>query len=286
MNTSPIEWIPISEISVVNPRPRNKVMFDLIVGNIAAIGLKKPITVSRRVVPSDGINYDLVCGQGRLEAFLALGEKVIPAIIIEATREAQYLMSLVENIARRPPSNRDLLREVRALKERGYKTDQIASKLGLDRVYTYGIVKLLDLGEESLIEAVEARRIPVTVAITIANGTNEEVRRALTRAYEEGDLRGAKLAAARRIIAERLAKTKKGTKRKRVVSAKSLVNEYRRHADKSLTLIKRSAVTNQRLFLLVSIVRRLFVDENFITLLRAESLLSIPEYLATALKAE
>jgi len=147
-------------------------------------------------------------------------------------------------------------------------------------------VKLLEQGEESLIEAVEARRIPVTIAITIANGTNEEVRRALSPAYEKGDLRGARLTAARRIIAKRLAKAKKGTKGKRKVSARTLVKEYHRHAEKSLTLIRRAAVTNQRLLLLVSIVRRLFGDENFITLLRAESLLTIPEFLATALKAE
>lgn len=286
MNSSPIELIPISEINIVNSRPRNKLMFDMIVGNIAAIGLKKPITVSRRPIPSNGFKYDLVCGQGRLEAFLALGEKVIPAIIIEATRESQYLMSLVENIARRPPSNRDLLREVRALKGRGYKTEEIASKLGLDRVYTFGIVKLLEQGEDSLIEAVEGRRIPVTVAITIANGTNEEVRRALTQAYEKGDLRGAKLTAARSIIAKRLARAKKGTNRRSKVSARSLVKEYHRHAEKSLTLIRRAAVTNERLLLLVSIVRRLFADENFITLLRAESVDTIPEFLATALKSQ
>src|SRR5262249_8429299 len=162
----------------------------------------------------------------------------------------QYLMSLVENIARRPPSNRDLLREVKALKSRGYKADHIASKLGLDRTYTYGIVKLLEQGEESLIEAVEARRIPVTIAITIANGTNEEVRRALSQAYEKGDLRGAKLTAARQIIAKRLAKARKAPKHKGKISAQSLVKEYHRHAEKSLTLIKRAAVTNQRLLLL------------------------------------
>ena len=44
---------------------------------------KKPITVSPR---EDG-GYDLICGQGRLEAFIALGQTEIPAVIAEATPE-------------------------------------------------------------------------------------------------------------------------------------------------------------------------------------------------------
>jgi ParB family chromosome partitioning protein len=72
----------------------------MMVANIREVGLKKPITVVRRSEPNaDGEQFDLVCGQGRIEAFLALGETTIPAIIAEAPREDQFLMSLVENIA-------------------------------------------------------------------------------------------------------------------------------------------------------------------------------------------
>jgi ParB family chromosome partitioning protein len=84
----------------------------MIVANIREVGLKKPITVVRRKEPgADGKHFDLVCGQGRIEAFVALGETTIPAVITEASREDQFLMSLVENIARRPPSNRDRPRD-------------------------------------------------------------------------------------------------------------------------------------------------------------------------------
>jgi hypothetical protein len=62
-----IEWIPIDRITVVNPRHRNKRVFKEIVENIATIGLKRPITVTRRA-EAEGPFYDLVCGQGRLEA--------------------------------------------------------------------------------------------------------------------------------------------------------------------------------------------------------------------------
>jgi ParB-like chromosome segregation protein Spo0J len=98
-----IERIPIAEIHIANPRPRSRGRWLMIVANIREVGLKKPITVVRRSEPSaDGKQFELVCGQGRIEAFLSLGETTIPAIIAEASREDQFLMSLVENIARRP----------------------------------------------------------------------------------------------------------------------------------------------------------------------------------------
>lgn len=279
-----IEHLSIADINIPNPRTRNKVVFDLIVANIGEVGLKKPITVCRRTatVGAEGPKYDLVCGQGRLEACLALGETQIPAIIIEATKEQQYLMSLVENIARRPPSNRDLLREIKAMTGRGLKPQDIAIKLGLDRAYIYAIVKLLEQGEESLITSVESRRLPISVATVIARGTSEDVRRALKEAYDKGELRGQRLANARRIIAYRLKKraSDKGTRTKKKMSSRALINEYRREIEKTKALIKKASITAHRLLLLVSMMRRLFADENFLVLLKAESLMTMPAWLA------
>ncbi len=78
-----VQMIPTDQINVINPRSRNKVVFQSIVSNISALGLKKPITVAPRSQPSDGKKYDLVCGQGRLEAYIALGQPEIPAIVTE-----------------------------------------------------------------------------------------------------------------------------------------------------------------------------------------------------------
>jgi ParB family transcriptional regulator, chromosome partitioning protein len=69
--TPSIEMIPIERITVINPRLRNKRLFKEIIANIAEVGLKKPVTVTRRDAP-DGPRYDLVCGQGRVEAYTAL----------------------------------------------------------------------------------------------------------------------------------------------------------------------------------------------------------------------
>src|ERR1700730_10520882 len=123
-----IQNIPINQITVLNPRSRNKRLFMTIVVNIEHLGLKRPITIT----PGTDGKYDLVCGQGRLEAYRALGAITIPAIIINTTKEDRYLMSLVENIARRRHKTTELLKEITTLSGRGYNAEQISNKLDLD----------------------------------------------------------------------------------------------------------------------------------------------------------
>lgn len=282
-----IESIPIAEIRVVNPRSRDKIKFQNIVSSIGAVGLKRPITVSKRALDADGTRYDLVCGQGRMEAMAGLGEKTVPALVVDASREEQLLMSLVENIARRPPSNRDLIREVRELTHRKYKPDDIAGKLGLDRTYIYGVVHLLKHSQESLIAAAEAGRLPISVAVNIASGNDHEVQRALAEAYEKGELRGDRLKAAKRIIAQRIAKQRRAGKTsqaQRKMTGDALVREYQRQIRDQKSLVKKASTTRDRLLLLVSALRQLLADEHLVTLLRAEQLTDMPEQLAVRLK--
>ena len=74
--------IPLERIEVLNPRDRNRRVFQELVSSIQALGLKKPITVTPRPGP-EGERYLLVCGQGRLEAFQALGQSTIPALLVD-----------------------------------------------------------------------------------------------------------------------------------------------------------------------------------------------------------
>jgi ParB family chromosome partitioning protein len=79
-----IQTIPISAITVVNSRKRNKQKFRELVTSVDHLGLKRPITGNAR---GGGKQYKLVCGEGRIEAFRALGRTDIPAILIDATAE-------------------------------------------------------------------------------------------------------------------------------------------------------------------------------------------------------
>jgi ParB family chromosome partitioning protein len=221
-----------------------------------------------------------------MEACHALGEATIPAVVTDAPREEQMVMSLVENFARRGPSNRDLLREVRSLRERKYKVEEIAQKLGLDRAYINGIIHLLEKGEEGLAQAVEAGRLPISVAVQIATGNDHEVQQALAEAYEKGDLRGDKLKSARRVISQRIAKLQSAGKlaqTRRKLTGDALVREYKDRMREQRHLVQKANLTKERLLLLTSAIRRLMQDEHFTTLLRAENLVDMPEQLAARL---
>jgi ParB family transcriptional regulator, chromosome partitioning protein len=277
--------ILIAEIHIANPRHRDKLVFEKIVNNIDQVGLKKPITVYERKAPTDGIRYDLVCGQGRIEAFLALGETRIPALIVDAPKEERFLMSLVENIARRPPGENDIVREIRALRDRKYSSKDIATKLGLHFTYISEIVRLFEHGELELIRAVEACRIPLTVAASIAKGDSKEIQRVLTDAYESGELRGERLLRVRRLINRRYKKVrgmKPDKEPRKALSVDSIVREYQEHTRQQRELVTRARAVHERLLILVTSVSRLLADEHFATLLRAENMDTIPAVLVTS----
>jgi ParB family transcriptional regulator, chromosome partitioning protein len=48
-------------------------------------------------------------------------------------------------------------------------------------------------------------------------------------------------------------------------------------------MVKKATVTQSRLLFVVNALRRLFADEHFVTLLRAESLLTVPRPIAERL---
>jgi ParB family chromosome partitioning protein len=281
-----VEMIPVSEITVLNPRARNKRVFQELVTSIANLGLKRPITVSRR---PDG-RYDLVCGQGRLEAFLALGQPAIPAVVLEVSEEDCFVMSLVENLARRLHSPLELVREIGALKERGYTIQEIAAKTDFSAEYIWAICFLLEHGEERLINAVERGVIPHTVAMEIARADDGDVQVALADAYERKALPGNQMLAIRRIVEQRRVSGKAGHSGARGgarvrVSAEALVRAYRKETDRQKLLIKKASLAQNRLLFVVNALRQLLDDEHFVTLLRAEAMHTMPRPLAERIGA-
>jgi ParB family chromosome partitioning protein len=286
-----IETIAIDAIAVENPRERNRASFEQLVDSIARVGLKRPITVARAAGRADGKAYELVCGQGRLEAFLALGEREIPAIVEDLAEEERMLHSVVENIARRQHRPLEFLREIGALRERGHSDSAIARKTGLSVSYVQMIGTLLSAGEERLMVAVETGQIPLNVAVTIASVDHEGAQAALAEAYESGALRGRKLLEAKRLVEQRQRKGKAYYRyppdpaRKRVTS-EALVRAYEAEADRQRLMVKRAEVTRNRLLFLVTALRTLYEDAHFVTLLRAEKLDTLPRPLAALISGE
>jgi ParB family chromosome partitioning protein len=282
-----VEMVPIELITVVNPRLRNRKNFKEIVKNIAELGLKRPITVTRRHDP-DGVRYDLVCGQGRLEAYQTLGQREIPALVVEANTEDCLVMSLVENLARRQHRAIELLNDIEGLKRRGYSEIIIARKTGLSIDYVKGVIRLIEKGEHRLLRAVESGQIPVSIAVEIAGATDEETQIVLQQAYEKRLLRGNRLMTAKRLIEQRRRRGKglptNGRRREMPLSSNALVRAYREDVDRKRLLIRKAEVTRSRLIFVTEALRKLFVDENFVTLLRAEDLDTLPRNLAVRMQ--
>lgn len=278
-----VEMIPIDRITVVNPRLRNKKVFKGIVENIAEIGLKRPITVTSRQ-GADGPLYDLVCGQGRLEAFRQLGQSEVPALIVTADQEDCFVASLVENCARRQHQAVDLLQDILGMRERGYSDNEIAAMTGLSANYVYTVGRLLERGERRLVAAVEAGYLPISVALEICESDDQGVQAALHKAYEEKLLRGRALIAARRLVEVRKRRGKADKLNKIVgkeaaATPEGLVKAFQEDTERKRMMIRKTEATRNRLVFIVEALSQLSNDETFVALLEDEGLATMPNRL-------
>ena len=69
------------------------------------------------------------------------------------------------------------------------------------------------------------------------------------------------------------------------MSSEALVRAYEKEADRQRLMIKKAEVTQNRLLFIVEAMRQFLADENFVTLLRAEKLETMPRPLAHLIAA-
>ena len=284
--------IPIDQIRILHPRHRDRRKFELILESIKHLGLKKPIQVSRRGSRENGeAGYDLVCGQGRIEAFLALGHKEIPAIVVQVSPEERLLRSLVENIARRHPSPMELMREIERLRGLGYTIETTAAKLGVSDKTVTGLSALKRTGEQRLLEAAINGTVPLSVAIDIAQADTPETQRELLKAFESKQLNRISIRVVKRLIDQRrflgkdhVASEQPNRRAGGGSSSKRLVKVFKRESQRQQTLVRKAKLTEARLVFITTAFNKLLADEDFGTLLRAESLASIPQSLWSRLE--
>ncbi|MHC9097273.1 plasmid partitioning protein RepB C-terminal domain-containing protein [Pseudomonas aeruginosa] len=283
-----VELIPIAQIRVLNPRTRNKRIHNELIENIRDIGLKRPITVSRRIESRGPHKYDLVCGQGRLEAFLALQQTTIPAFVIDANEEDCLVMSLVENVARRQHRPIDLMNEVGRLRERGHNDYEIAELIGVTASWVNMIGGLLERGEEKLLSAVETGLIPLSMATDIAKSSETEIQNLLAEAYEKG-FRGKKLTTLRHLLELRAKKDKlvraspmgnRQPPKKRLTSA-DFRRLLERDAERQRLMVKKATYTHDRVIFASLALKELLDSEDFVELLKTERLGSVPKLIQT-----
>ncbi len=279
-----VVMVPVMAVRVPNPRVRDRKRFEKIVKNIEAVGLKRPITVTEGTPGEDGVaTYDLVCGQGRLEAFQALGQAEIPAFVRKLTKTDSLIASLVENIARRRVRAIDQIRLIQWMHEQGNSLADIARKTGLAEHYLQGILKLLNQGEERVLDAVLHGRLPITIAVSIAGQDDDASQRMLLEAYERKEMKQATLSTFRKLLDQRKSfgrgYVKDASRGKKRTSADGLILAYKRETQRQRLMVRKAQAAESRLLSLTAAFKALLADDHFATLLRAEDLNTLPKFL-------
>ena len=277
--------VPVQSVRIVNPRVRDRRKFEQIVHNISVVGLKRPITVMEGKPGPDGApTYDLVCGQGRLEAFIALGQMEIPEVVRRMSKTDGLIASLVENIARRRVRAIDQIRLIQWMQEQGNSLDDIARKTGLGESYLHGILKLLSQGEERVLDAVLHGRLPITIAVSIAGTDDEAAQRMLLEAYERKEMKQTTLSVFRKLLDQRNCFGKTYSKDARMgprrrTTADGLILAYKQETQRQKLMVRKASACETRLLSLTAAFTALLADENFATLLRAEDLNTLPKFI-------
>lgn len=278
-----IKLIPIEKINILNTRVRDQEVFFNIATNISKVGLKRPVTVAPRTPSADGKEYDLICGEGRIEAFMACGQAVIPAIVRDVTEEEALIMSLVENMARRSYRSVDLLKAIELLQKQGYDAKQIADKTGLTPGYLQSVLKLLASGEERLLSAVESGMMPMHVAIALADSTGDE-QRVLEALFESKQIRGKKFERLKNLIGarKRFGKSLNSSRKSkgggdRPLSVHAVLKIYHKEVDRKRLLTRKAEIVSHHLLFVTEAFRQLLRDDNFKNLLRAEGIKTLPK---------
>ncbi|MEH2919603.1 plasmid partitioning protein RepB C-terminal domain-containing protein [Samsonia erythrinae] len=284
INESEVVMLDISAIKIVNPRVRNKRIHDEITKNIDAVGLKKPITVRILKNDCDGYKYALICGQGRLESLKKLNQDTIPAIIKNVDEKIGHVMSLVENVARRRPRSTELFDRVKDLKNMGLSDHDIGKRIGYSTQWVNNVTMLLEKGEKKLLGAFESGHIPLSIAVTIARSSNEEIQQLLLDAYTQKLLNIKQITLLRNIVARRNQGNKGSSntnyiqhKDQRRMTLEELMGVYQKNINEHKEMQRKAELAKESLLLARQMMSELLKNSQFVDLLKREGLNAVPK---------
>jgi ParB family chromosome partitioning protein len=197
---------------------------------------------------------------------------------------------VIKGSHRRRCTTVEMAHELLNMKKRGHTRAEIASLVGLSTTYVGALIRLLQKGEERLVDAVERGEIPPAIAAKVTECDDESIQRSSHEAYESGELRRRSLTRALRLVELRRAQGKT-TRRaspspSRGESGKELVRLYTKETQRQEVLVKKAHLCEQQLRFVTSALKNLLSDENFVNLLRAEKLDELPKYLAEAVQRQ
>jgi ParB family chromosome partitioning protein len=288
MNGAPIvlmkdrrrEMVPIDKIKVINSRTRDERQFALNVQSIDAIGQIKDIRVNDKFLGKDGQgHYELICGEGRLTAQIRLGHTHISAEIVTCTRKQAYLESLVENLARSRSGTMDFARELKNLRDEGWTYEEIGKIACRTTEYVRQYIRLVENGEDRLIQGVEQDIFPISFAVLVATTDGATIQNVLMDAFDQGIVNSQNFARARSIINARTdRRQRKGLNGSgEALTVATLTSEIASATQAKDSYVKEAQGKESRLFMLLDGIEILWQDSALLEILQAEGLGQRPE---------
>lgn len=142
-----VENIKLIHIRKNRFQPResiNEESLQELISSIKENGVIQPILVRK-----EGLYYELIAGERRLKACIALGNDTIPAIILDVPENKLLQLALIENIQR---ENLNPIEEAKAyqalLKLENLTHENLSNRIGKKRSTISNSLRLLDLPKE------------------------------------------------------------------------------------------------------------------------------------------
>lgn len=169
----PVEEIPVDRISVFISRKREEAGRNELIASIRKHGLIIPVTVLRR---ADG-TYELIKGQGRLEAHRRLKRASIRAFVVPESDMNPYEKTvewLVENRVRvqLPAVVKARLADID--RQRGLTYEEIGRRYGMSPGTARQYARAAQKSSEHVLDMVQNDRLDFTQAKTIAEGIDDK----------------------------------------------------------------------------------------------------------------
>lgn len=270
------EMVPVDRIRVINSRTRDEGQFALNVQSIDAVGQIKDIRVNDKFLAKDGF-YELICGEGRLIAHQRLGKTHIRAEVVTCSRKQAYIESLVENLARTRPGTMYFARELKALHDEGWDYDKIARVACRSVEYIRQYIRLVENGEDRLIQGVEQEVFPISFAVLVAGADDATIQNVLMDAFDQGIVNSQNFGRARAIISARMDGRKQRHAGHEEYTVATLTQDIAKATEAKDSFAREAQSKESRVYTLLDGLETLYRDPVLMEILRAEKLDKRPE---------
>ena len=152
-----------------------------LVASVARHGVLQPVVVRRA-----GDRFELVVGERRWRAAQQAGLSTVPAVVADVAPRDRLELALVENVQRHDLNPIELAHAFQTLVESGASTEEVGTRVALERSTVANHLRLLDLSRD-LQQDVEEGRLTTGHAKALLQVTHPERRlRLRDRIVKEG----------------------------------------------------------------------------------------------------